>query len=53
MNLDFQTQKVPVVLITAYGTVETADKAMKKGAFDYITKPFEETEFLNVIQKAF
>jgi two-component system response regulator HydG len=31
---------VPVMIVTAYGTVETAVKAMKLGAFDFITKPF-------------
>ncbi|HQF74796.1 MAG TPA: response regulator, partial [Syntrophales bacterium] len=32
---------VPVILITAHGTVATAVDALKKGAFDYITKPFD------------
>src|SRR5690606_36779490 len=31
---------VPIMLITAYGTVETAVEAMKLGAFDFLTKPF-------------
>ena len=44
--------RLPVVIITAYGTVESAVAALKKGAFDFITKPFEQTELLNVIQKA-
>lgn len=34
----------PVVMITAYGTVDTAIKAMKQGAIDYITKPFNPEE---------
>jgi DNA-binding NtrC family response regulator len=34
----------PVVIITAYGTVENAVRAMKLGAFDFLMKPFEETE---------
>lgn len=33
-----------VVIITAYGTVENAVRAMKLGAFDFLMKPFEETE---------
>lgn len=44
--------QLPVVIITAYGTVESAVSALKKGAFDFITKPFDQTELLNVVQKA-
>jgi two-component system response regulator AtoC len=44
--------QIPVVVITAYGTVESAVGALKKGAFDFITKPFDQTELLNVVQKA-
>jgi two-component system response regulator AtoC len=43
---------VPVILITAYGTIEAAIEALKKGAYDFITKPFDENELLNVIKKA-
>lgn len=43
---------LPVVIITAYGTVESAVSALKRGAFDFITKPFDQTELLNVVQKA-
>ncbi len=43
---------VPVVIITAYGTVEAAVSALKSGAFDFITKPFEQSELLNVVNKA-
>jgi len=43
---------VPVILITAYGTIELAIQALKKGAYDFITKPFDENELLNVIKKA-
>ncbi|HSB05390.1 MAG TPA: sigma-54 dependent transcriptional regulator [Thermodesulfobacteriota bacterium] len=43
---------VPVILITAYGNVEVAVTAIKKGAYDFITKPFDEDELLNVTQKA-
>ncbi|MCG6535926.1 MAG: sigma-54 dependent transcriptional regulator [Syntrophales bacterium LBB04] len=42
----------PVIIVTAYGTIATAVDALKKGAFDYITKPFEQEELKNVIQKA-
>lgn len=34
----------PVIIVTAYGTVENAVRAMKLGAFDFLMKPFEETE---------
>ena len=43
------TPGMPVILITAHGTVDTAVEALKLGAFDYITKPFEQTEFRNVV----
>ena len=43
---------VPVIMITAHGTVDTAVSAMKKGAFDYLTKPFDKAELLNVVGKA-
>jgi two-component system NtrC family response regulator len=44
--------RLPVVLMTAYGTVSTAVEAMKRGAADYLTKPFEKDELLLVIDKA-
>lgn len=44
--------QLPVVMMTAYGTVESAVSALKLGAFDYITKPFEQVDLLNVIAKA-
>ena len=43
---------VPVIMITAFGNVEAAVTAMKKGAYDFITKPFDEDELLNIIEKA-
>jgi two-component system NtrC family response regulator len=43
---------LPVVFITAFGTIEKAVEAMKLGAFDYITKPFDRDEFLLTIEKA-
>jgi len=41
-----------VILITAYATVESAVDAMKKGAFDYLTKPFDRSELLIVVERA-
>jgi nitrogen regulation protein NR(I) len=43
---------VPVILITAHGSVDSAVSALKAGAFDYITKPFEQEELRKVIAKA-
>ncbi|WP_158846445.1 sigma-54-dependent transcriptional regulator [Algibacter sp. L1A34] len=43
---------VPVVLMTGYAEVSTAVKAMKQGAFDYISKPFNPEEVLEVISNA-
>lgn len=41
-----------VIMITAYGTTESAVEAMKLGAYDYITKPFKVDEIRLIIQKA-
>jgi DNA-binding NtrC family response regulator len=43
---------VPVIMITAHGTVDTAVEALKLGAFDYVTKPFDQAEFRTVVGKA-
>lgn len=43
---------LPVVMITAFGTVESAVAALKRGAFDFITKPFDQAELLAVVAKA-
>src|SRR5919198_2521198 len=43
---------VPVIIITAHGTVDSAVEAIKLGAFDYITKPFDQAELQTVIAKA-
>ncbi len=44
--------EVEVILITGYGTVDTAVTSMKDGAFDYIQKPFKPREILKLIRKA-
>ncbi len=41
-----------VIIITAYGTIQSAVEAMKAGAFDYITKPFKVEEMLVILNKA-
>jgi two-component system response regulator AtoC len=43
---------IPVVFITAHGTVDTAVEAMRAGAFDFITKPFDEAELSSIVSKA-
>lgn len=43
---------IPVIMITAHGTVSTAVEALKKGALDYITKPFDQDDLKNIIHKA-
>ena len=43
---------VEVVLMTAYGTVETAVAAMKDGAYDFITKPLKRHSLVKAVQKA-
>jgi len=42
----------PVIIITAFGTIESAIKAMKMGAYDYITKPFQMDELVITVKKA-
>src|SRR5919109_1530917 len=43
---------LPVLMITAFASVENAISAMKRGAFDYITKPFKNDEVLVVVRNA-
>ncbi|KAF0144849.1 MAG: FrgC [Nitrospirae bacterium] len=43
---------IPVIIITAYGTVESAVESMQKGGFDFITKPFRKEQILYTIDKA-
>jgi two-component system response regulator PilR (NtrC family) len=45
-------EDLPVLMITAFASVETAISAMKRGAFDYITKPFKNDEVLVVVRNA-
>jgi two-component system NtrC family response regulator len=44
--------EIPVIVITAFGEVETAVTAMKAGAFDYINKPFNRDEILLTLERA-
>src|SRR5439155_14041725 len=43
---------LPIVMLTAHGTVDNAVEALKTGAFDYITKPFDQNEVRVVVKKA-
>ena len=43
---------IPVIIITGHGTIDTAVECMKKGAYDFITKPFQIDQFLLTIQRA-
>ncbi len=44
--------ELPVIMMTAYGTLQVAVEAMKQGAYDYIGKPFDMDEVLLVVEKA-
>ncbi|HVK57988.1 MAG TPA: sigma-54 dependent transcriptional regulator [Candidatus Kapabacteria bacterium] len=51
-KLHQEKPKLPIVLITAHGSTETAIEATKWGAFDYIPKPFEVEELLDITARA-
>ena len=44
--------EIPVILLTAHGTITNAVEAMKRGAHDFITKPFDRDEVLELVSKA-
>lgn len=44
--------RLPVIMVTAFSSVETAVKAMRQGAFDYLTKPVDVDQLLLVIERA-
>lgn len=50
--LKSESSRVPVVLMTSYGDIKTAVKAMKMGAFDYVTKPVNPDEILATVKRA-
>lgn len=45
-------EDMPVIIITAYGTLESAIETMQKGGFDFITKPFTKEQILYTVDKA-
>jgi DNA-binding NtrC family response regulator len=48
-NID---KTIPIIVITAYGSEESAEEAIRRGAYDYITKPFRKEQILIVISRA-
>jgi DNA-binding NtrC family response regulator len=44
--------RLPIILITAFGTTETAIEAMKLGAYDYLLKPFDIPQMLDLVRRA-
>ena len=44
--------KLPIIMMTAFGTTETAIEATKLGAYDYLLKPFDTGELLDLVAKA-
>ncbi len=45
-------ENIVVVMVTAYGTIEAAVEAMKYGAYDFVTKPFQKNDLIRLVQKA-
>ncbi|MCJ7616709.1 MAG: response regulator [Desulfobacterales bacterium] len=45
-------QYIPILVITAYGSIESAEEAINKGAYDYLTKPFRKEQILIAIDRA-
>lgn len=48
-----KNRNIAVVILTAYGTLDTALEAMREGAYDYLTKPFKGQEILILAEQAF
>ena len=52
-RLQILRSEIPVILITAFGSIETAIEAMKRGAFHYVVKPFKLAEMAVNLERAF
>ncbi len=53
--LDFRNREgleAPLIILTAYGTIDMAVEAIKQGAYDYLTKPFDNDRVIRVVQRA-
>ncbi len=47
-----QDPELPVIVITAFGTMEAAEEAVHQGAYDFITKPFRKEQILVAVERA-
>ena len=47
-----RNKDVPVIIITGHANIELAVSSLKKGAFEFIEKPFDQTRLLNFIKRA-
>jgi DNA-binding NtrC family response regulator len=45
-------KSIPILIITAFGSIESAEEAIHRGAYDYITKPFRKEQILIAINRA-
>ena len=52
LNRSKQTDGLPIIVMTAHGSIHTAVEAMKEGAYDFLTKPLDKDHLLLVIRKA-
>ncbi len=51
-NIKKKDSLLPVIMMTGHGTVDTAVRSIKEGAYDFITKPFEEELLLHTVRRA-
>jgi two-component system, NtrC family, response regulator GlrR len=51
-DLHLISPEMPIIILTAYGSIQSAVEAMKKGAYNYLTKPFDTRDLLLQIEKA-
>jgi two-component system response regulator PilR (NtrC family) len=52
-NLSREDPPTLVIIMTGHGSLDTAEQAMKQGAFDYLTKPLEREDLLRIVNRAF